>query len=67
MWRRGVAVHHRAVEATERHALERLLARTTFGALCAALGEALGSEEAAAAFAARCLGQWLADDLLASD
>jgi hypothetical protein len=67
VWRRGVVVHHRAVEATERRALEALLARTTFGALCGALGEALGSDEAAAALAARCLGQWLADDLLARD
>ena len=67
VWRRGVVVHHRAVEATERRALEALLAGTTFGALCGALGEALGSDEAAAALAARCLGQWLADDLLARD
>ena len=65
VWRRGVTVHHRAVDATERRALERLLAGTTFGALCADLAEATGSDEAAAALAARCLGQWLADELLA--
>jgi hypothetical protein len=69
VWRRGVVVHHRAVEAPERQALERVIQApgTTFGALCAALGEALGSDEAAAELAARCLGQWLADELLARD
>jgi hypothetical protein len=65
VWRRGVTVHHRGVDALERRALERLLAGTTFGALCADLGEATGSDEAAAALAARCLGQWVADELLA--
>jgi hypothetical protein len=65
VWRRGVVVHHRAVAAAERRALELLLPGTTFGALCAALGDALGSDEAAAELAARCLGQWLADELLA--
>jgi hypothetical protein len=66
VWRRGVTVHHRPVEAGERFALERLLARTTFGTLCADLGEVLGSEPAAAELAARCLAQWLADELLAT-
>jgi hypothetical protein len=65
VWRRGVAVQHRAVDAAERRALERLLAGTTFGALCADLGAATGSDEASAALAARCLGQWVADGLLA--
>jgi hypothetical protein len=65
VWRRGVTVHHRPVAAPERRALELLLPRTTFGALCAALGEALDSEEAAAELAAQYLGQWLADELLA--
>ncbi|HVU51515.1 MAG TPA: DNA-binding domain-containing protein [Polyangia bacterium] len=65
VWRRGLVVHHRAVEGGERRALDLLLAGTTFGALCAALGEALGSDAAAAELAARCLGQWLADELLA--
>jgi hypothetical protein len=65
VWRRGVTVHHRGVDAAERRALERLLAGTTFGALCAVLGEDAGSDEAAAALAARCLGQWVADELLA--
>jgi hypothetical protein len=65
VWRRGVVVHHRAVGGDERRALELVLAGTTFGALCAGLGEALGSDEAAAALAARGLGQWLADELLA--
>lgn len=65
VWRRGVVVHHRAVERDERRALELLLPGTTFGGLCAALGEALGSEQGAAELAARCLAQWLADELLA--
>jgi hypothetical protein len=65
VWRRGVTVLHRGLEAAEALALERLLAGTTFGALCEDLAEALGSEQAAAELAARCLGQWLADELLA--
>jgi putative DNA-binding protein len=65
VWRRGVTVHHRAVEPRERLAIEHLLPGTTFGALCAALGDALGSDEAAAELAARCLTQWLSEDLLA--
>lgn len=65
VWRRDVAVHHRGVGAAERRALEGLFARTTFGALCTALGEALDSEQAAAELAVACLGQWLADELLA--
>jgi hypothetical protein len=64
VWRKGVTVHHRAVTAAERRALERLGSGTTFGALCASLAETEGSEEAAAELAARCLGQWLADELL---
>jgi hypothetical protein len=65
VWRRGVTVQHRAVEAPERGGLELLLARTTFGALCTALGEELDSEEAAAQLAVQLLGRWLADELLA--
>jgi len=67
VWRRGQVVQHRAVEDGERRALELVLPTpgTTFGALCAALGEALGSDAAAAELAARCLGQGLADELLA--
>jgi hypothetical protein len=69
VWRRGVTVQHRAVDAPERLALELLFGPTTFGpttfgALCTALGEALDSEEAAA-LAVRLLGGWLADELLA--
>ena len=66
VWRRGVTVHHRVVAAPERRALELLLPRTSFGALCTALGETLDSEQAAAQLAARCLAQWLADELLAA-
>jgi hypothetical protein len=65
VWRRGVTVHHRAVDALERRALELLLARTTFGQLCAVLAEALGSEADAARAGAELLGRWLADALLA--
>jgi hypothetical protein len=66
-WRRGLVVHHRGVLGGERLALELLLPGTTFGALCADLADALGSEPAAAQLAAGCLGQWLADELLARD
>ena len=69
VWRRGVTVHHRAVDQTERRALTGILARPpstpTFGALCASLAEAGASEEDAAQRAVQLLGQWLADDLLA--
>jgi len=65
VWRRGVTVHHRTVGARERRALESLLPGTTFGALCAALGDELDSAETAARLAADFLGRWLADDLLA--
>jgi hypothetical protein len=64
VWRKDVTVHHRAVTAAERRALEHLQLGTTFGALCVALAETEGSEEAAAELAARCLGQWLGDELL---
>jgi hypothetical protein len=65
VWRKDVTVHHRAVTAAERRAFEQLGTGTTFGALCAALAETAGSEDAAAQLAARCLGQWMADELLA--
>jgi hypothetical protein len=65
IWRRGVTVHHRAVTPAERRALDLLLAGTTFGALCTALGDEVDSEEAAAERAVHILGQWLADELLA--
>jgi hypothetical protein len=66
IWRRGVTVHHRAVASAERRALELLLGHTTFGALCAALGDEVDSEEEAAARAVEFLGHWLADELLAA-
>jgi len=65
VWRRGARVHHRAVTARERRALDLLLPGTTFGALCSTLGAELDSPEAAARVAAEFLGRWLADDLLA--
>jgi hypothetical protein len=66
IWRRGVTVHHRAVAPAERRALDLLLGRTTFGALCTALGDEVDSEEDAAARAVALLGHWLADELLAA-
>jgi Putative DNA-binding domain len=65
VWRRGVVVSHRTVDARERRALEHLRAGTTFGALCTALVDEDSSDDAAAGYAARLLGQWLADELLA--
>jgi hypothetical protein len=65
VWRRGVTVHHRAVEEPEAGALALLRAGTTFGALCTALAER-ASEEEAAQLAVGLLGTWLADELLAA-
>jgi hypothetical protein len=64
VWRRGVTVHHRAVDRLEGRALGLLAGGTTFGALCAALAGGLPSDEAAAAAAAQLLGGWLADELV---
>ncbi|HEX4405716.1 MAG TPA: DNA-binding domain-containing protein, partial [Polyangia bacterium] len=66
IWRRDLTVHHRAVPTDERRAIELLLGRTTFGALCTALGDEADSEEDAAARAVQLLGHWLADELLAA-
>ncbi len=65
VWRRGVTVHHRAVDGLERRALARVAGGTTFGALCDALAAELESDEAAAERAAQLLGAWLADEILA--
>jgi hypothetical protein len=67
VWRRGVTVLHRAVDGDEARALELVARGTTFGALCAALAETLGSDEAAAGRAVQLLVAWLADELLAAD
>jgi hypothetical protein len=67
VWRRGVVVQHRALEAAERGALELVRAGdATFGTLCSHLGAQLESEAEAAARAVQLLSQWLADELLAA-
>ncbi len=65
IWRQGVAVYHRAVDAAERAVLAQVAVGTSFGALCESLAETLPAEEAIQrAFA--WLSTWLADELLAS-
>ena len=66
VWRRGVTVHHRAVDGQEAAALVLLKDGTTFGALCTALAEGAAPEDEAAQLAVGLLGTWLADGLLAS-
>lgn len=63
VWRQGSAVYHRAVDARELAALERLADGTTFGALCEALLGHLPAEGATRqAFA--WLSTWIADEIL---
>jgi hypothetical protein len=63
VWRQGIAVFHRAVDAAESDALDTLAAGTTFGAVCEALSRD-SSEEEAAAQAFAWLSSWTADELL---
>ncbi len=66
VWRRGITVHHRAVDGPEAVAFALLKEGTTFGALCTALADVAPSEDEAAQLAVGLLGTWLADELLAS-
>jgi hypothetical protein len=63
VWRQGIAVFHRVINAEEAAALDLMAEGTTFGAMCEALCEARPEQEAAAqAFA--WLSTWTADELL---
>jgi hypothetical protein len=65
VWRRDVTVHHRPLEPDEADTLALVRAGTTFGALCAHLGERREPADAAQ-LAAGLLARWLADELLAT-
>jgi len=71
VWRRGITVYHRVASPFEHQALRLFLgARTTFGALCAALADGTvgppRTDDQAAIDAVELLSQWLADELLAA-
>jgi hypothetical protein len=63
VWREGVAVYHRVVDADERAALELAAVGTTFGVICEALAGTHGAEDAVAR-AFSWLSTWAADGLL---
>ena len=63
IWRQGVSVFHRAVDQSERAALETMVAGTTFGAVCdALLAEREAADATAQAFS--WLSTWSSDELL---
>jgi hypothetical protein len=64
VWRKGVTVLHRGVEGDELRALGMIVKGTSFGELCAMLGEVHGDEDVAAGRAVQLLGAWLADELI---
>jgi hypothetical protein len=65
VWRQGISVFHRATDAAESAALERIAAGTTFGAVCEQLSRDASEDEAIAqAFA--WLSTWATDELLAA-
>lgn len=63
VWRQGIAVYHRALDADEATALLDVAAGTTLGVLCDALATSR-PPEAAAALAFGWLSSWLDDGLL---
>jgi hypothetical protein len=63
VWRDGIAVYHRVVDADERAALEKLAPGTSFGAICEWLSERHGGD-AAVRRAFAWLSTWAADGLL---
>jgi len=64
VWRDGFAVYHTAIDATERVALERVMAGEPFAAVCAAV-EANAARGEAAGEAAALLLRWVEDGILA--
>jgi len=65
VWREGVTVYHRRVDAVEDDAPAAAAAGLAFGALCERLAETLGAE-AAPRRAGELLRRWLHDQLLAA-
>jgi len=63
IWRQGIAVFHRAVDAAEAAALDRVADGTTFGAICEMLSHSRPEQEAVAQ-AFTWLSTWTADELL---
>jgi hypothetical protein len=63
IWRQGIAVFHRAVDAAEAAALDRIAEGATFGAICEMLSHARPEQEAVAQ-AFTWLSTWTADELL---
>jgi hypothetical protein len=63
VWRRGDVVWHRAMPADEARLLRRVVAGTTFAALCEDLGRKLPAQKAARR-AAELLSLWTAEALL---
>lgn len=63
VWRQGIAVFHRAVDAAETSALDRVAEGTTFGAICEMLCHDRPEQEAVAQ-AFTWLSTWTTDELL---
>ena len=65
IWRQGVSVFHRAIDAAEHAALQSVAGGTTLGAVCEALSRERSADDATAqAFA--WLSTWATDELLIS-
>lgn len=66
VWRKGMDVHFRSLDATERAALDVAAGGARFATICAALAQRL-SESEVAAHAARFLRTWVDDGLIVVD
>lgn len=64
VWRRGFAVQHRALDASEAKALERVRAGTTFAGVCEVFAAPAGDLASAGRRALAALLQWIADEIL---
>jgi hypothetical protein len=63
VWREGLAVFHRRLDAVELTALRAIAGGERFAAVCEAAAAVAGEEQAAAAVVA-CLRRWLADGMI---
>jgi hypothetical protein len=63
LWRRGIAIHWRSIDADEAWALDACAAQATFADLCEGLCARVG-EERAPLRAATLLKQWAGDGIL---
>jgi hypothetical protein len=66
VWRRGSRVYYRALEDSERAALEQASAGTSFAAICEAVAAASGDDDPVALIN-RLLARWLEEGLLIRD